>query len=142
MQKEHPDTHVVRDVPSFTLYLNNMIAAEKPELDANLQFELLQPAYEALFMNELQFETLEGMQLAREFFAHIKDLEDSESDFFLIHSPFNYTIAIGGTEIEEGEDGRQKEVYKHHGLYRFFSRRSYDYIVDILKWISGQEKYL
>lgn len=127
-QEENSETKQIEHVPVFTLELVNNIVEKNPDKDIDLKFGQSPTDYESLFKKDLSFTDEEEMNASRDFLMEIKRLDELNRDYTVLNSPFTSTFII---LIDKGENQ----------FYKFPNLRSYEYMLDILKWITSQESY-
>lgn len=128
LQKENEETKKVEEVPGFTLELHNRVREVNPEKDIDLQFDLSPASYENIFKKELHFESKEEMEACRKILDKIKNFDDKEIPYVVLNSPFTNSIMVLDDKFE-GE------------TVQYDNSKQYDYMLQILKWISAQDKY-
>jgi hypothetical protein len=127
-QEEDAETHQVKPIPIFTLELVNNLQSKNPEKNIDMQFGQSPADYESIFKKDLSFTNEEEMDACRNFLMEIKRLDELGKEYAVINSPFTNTFVI---LINGGESQ----------YYKFPNMKSYDYTLDILKWITQQEDY-
>lgn len=125
-QTEVGDAKKIESVPIFTIELTNRIREVNPNKDIDLQFDLSPAAYQGLFKKDLTFTTMEEMDKAKDLIAYIHDLESSDIEYNVLNSPFTNSILVFTSEPK---------------TFKFPNLKSYTYMVDVLKWMTDQEKH-
>lgn len=128
IQKENPETEIVEYVPVFQVELINRLKEVNPNVDIDLQFSMAPEDYTRMFRKELSFGSTEEMDSARKLLALIKDFDEKDTSYVILNSPFNSTIFV----LTQDLDGQ---------TFQYDNIKQYEYIVDILKWITEQERY-
>lgn len=128
IQKENPETKVVEYVPVFQVELVNRLKEVNPNVDIDLQFSMVPEDYTKMFRKELSFGSIEEMDAARNFLAKIKQFDDNDDTYVVINSPFTNTFLI--------LDGNMQGT-----SIQYDNIKQYEYMLDILKWITEQERY-
>jgi len=125
IQRENIDTKNIEEAPAFTVELHNRLPANR---DIDLQFELGPDDYNSMFKKQLEFGSMEEMDACKNLLMEVKRLEDMDKEYVVLNSPFTSTFTI---LIDKGESQ----------YYKFPDLKSYEHMVDILKWITKQESY-
>jgi hypothetical protein len=124
-QKENPKTKKMEDIPSFNLELFNRLLENNPNLDLDMQFTGNTADYTNIFEKECNFASMAEMEAARELLTIVKKYDDADTDYVVFNSPFTYTVGVfTDTDVE---------------LIRFPDLKSYNFMIDIMKWITYQE---
>lgn len=123
--KENPKTKVMEEIPSFVVELHNRLIEVNPEKAIDLQFTGNIADYDNIFTKECNFATMEEMKAARELLTLVKGFDDNDEEYVVYNSPFTNTIGIfTDTDVE---------------LIKFPNLVGYNFMIDILKWITYQE---
>jgi hypothetical protein len=128
IQKEDPETQLVEYVPVFQVELINRLKEVNPNVDIDLQFNMIPEDYTRMYRKELSFGSIEEMDACRKLLAKIKTLDDDNKTYVVLNSPFTNSILI----LDKDLDG---ESVSYDNI------KQYEYMVDILKWINEQERY-
>jgi len=149
-QTEVGDAKKIEEVPIFTVEIENKIKEHNPGKDIDLQFDLSPAAYEGLFKKDLTFTNIEEMDDARNLLAYIYSLDNDNIEYNVLNSPFTNSILITiadkiilkGSPTTDGkkEEDQEIETTKTE-TFRFANLKAYTYMVDVLKWMTDQEKY-
>ncbi len=126
VEKEDPESKVVAPIPNFSLELANRLPEEKA---IDLQFSLGQHEYDAMMKRELGFGTSEEATVAKNMLLEIKRLDELDQEYVVLNSPFTNTMIIS---INGGESQ----------YFKFPNIQSYNFMIDVLKWINHQEQYV
>lgn len=115
----------MEEIPTFVVHLHNRLIDNNPDKDVDLQFTGNIADYENIFTKECNFASMTEMTEARMILEKVKELDDKDEEYVVYNSPFTNTIGLF-TDIDVE-------------LYKFPDLKGYNYMIDILKWITYQE---